>query len=633
MAFTTVPSGTSWDCSIGDLKFLFAIGDEFPMRRETADFRRQRIDTQASVGEQSLDSGYWLRSQSSWHYGAGLTSAEPLEVNSEEAAFRFKESGGIDPWTPGQLSLLHSASSLYSVEGDQLLIGVTGADFQGVLHVATYTPEPVGDVGTTVETSFVSFIDSNGVVTPISWGGFGVLTSIASDGVNWYAANENGIYSGALPYGSGSKIWDTGDSTVVRWVKSRLMATVGPAVYELTGTGPTLPTALDPGTARPAGWQWTDMAEGPTSIYLSGYSGDVSTIERIGVSASSTTVSLDAPITVAEMPRGETVLSLYSYVGSYLIVGTSKGVRVASINADGSLTLGPLILDFAPVDDAVAIGNFVYVTARAQGNAGDRVRRAGLYRINLGQNINNNALDFAYAADLTAPSGVAGDAVQVTTAFGRLYFAVNDAGVFRQDDSYVTDGWLESGRIRMGTLEAKSWRALRVIMDETSSGSVTGWASPDGTLSPSNWTEVVTGSPSAADVTGSMAGVSASPVTNMYVALELSGDGSTNPVMTGYQLRAIPAPQRTYLLQVPLMLFDFNTDRTGVRVGYPGFAWEALTKLQDLEESAAVVTWSDYTTGETATAYVEKVSFSRVAPPTSRTSGAGGVAQVLLRLV
>lgn len=611
------PESTNWDCSIGDLTFVFGMSDQYPFRRETAEFRRQRIDTERNPGEQSLDSGYWIRSQASFHYGSGLTSAEPLEVNNDEAQFRYKEGGGVNPWTPGQLSLLNDTASVFaSASSGQLLLGVG----TGVLHAA----------GTTL-----TYIPTSGATATVTWGGSGTIKSMTTDGENYYVADTTGIYKGALPSGAGSKIWDTGANPVIRWVKSRLMATVGAGVYELTGTGPTLPTPLDPGTARPAGWTWTDIAEGPAAIYLSGFVGDTSTIERIGVSATTSAVTLDVPVVVADMPRGESVLSTYSYVGSFLIVGTTSGCRVAAINTDGSLSLGPLVVDAAAVDDAVAIDNFVYVTTRDKGNAGDRNYRAGLYRINLGQPLNQNPLDFAHAADLVAPAGTAGDAVQVTSAGGALFFAVDTAGVFKQQSTFVDTGWLETGRIRLGTIENKGWRDLRLLTQAGSSGTVTGYANTSESGAPSTWNVAITADGVRTDTSGKLTAAAPAPQSNLYVAfsLEAASSGASSPVFTGYQVRAVPAPERTRLLQVPVLIFDFVTDRKGMRVGKRGFAWDTLQKLQDLEETTAVVQWRDFTTGEAATAYVERVSFTRTSPPTNRAQGVGGVAQVLLRLV
>ena len=106
------PDSISWDVSFGNLKFLFATSDQDPYLRETSEFRRERIDTATNPGEQSLDSGYWVRSQESWHYGAGLRNAEPLEITAAEYRFRYQDSGGVDPWTAGQLTLLNDTERI-----------------------------------------------------------------------------------------------------------------------------------------------------------------------------------------------------------------------------------------------------------------------------------------------------------------------------------------------------------------------------------------------------------------------------------------------------------------------------------------------------------------------------------------
>lgn len=617
-ATAAVPADMRWDCSIGGLPFLLANSDQFPYRRETGEFRRQRIDNERDPGEQSLDSGYWLRSQSSWHYGSGLTTAEPLESAGDETRFRYARSGGVDPWTPGELSLLNDTAQVYASAGSsQYLLGVD----TGVLHADATT---------------VSYHPTSGASATVTWGGSAsAITSMTSDGTNYYVANAVGIYKGTLPSGSGSKVYDTGDVTLVRWVKSRLMATVGKAVYELTASGPTLPSALDSGTTRPSGWTWTDMAEGPTSIYLSGYAGDTSTIERITVSISSGVVTLEPPTVVADMPRGEQVLSLYAYVGSYLIVGTNKGCRVAAINGDGSLALGPLLFEISDgCKDAVALGSYAYVTVGSKGDAGDRVQRSGLWRINLGQNLDNNALRFATAADLVAPAGTSGQATQVTTAGGKLWFTVNGAGIYRQQDTFVTEGWLESGRIRLGTMEPKAWRDMRLIMSTQTAGSATGYASVTGVNAPSNWDAVITVTNLAPDQYGSLNYPAPLAQSTLFAAVKLKADSSaSSPVLLGYQLRAIPAPKRTELVQVPILLYDYETDRTNVRYGSKGGAWARYQLLKQLENTAGTVTWLDYTTGERAEAYVERVVLVRATPPSRSFTGAGGVCQVLLRLV
>lgn len=617
----TVSSNVAWDCSVGGLPFLFAVSDQYPMRRETADFRRQRVDSQRDVGEQSLDSGYWIRSQSSWHYGAGLTSAEPLEVNDAEARFRFASSGGVDPWTPGQLSLLHDTERVIEDAGaGPVLIGVDTGVLYGQGTDLTYQP-------------------SSGTSSAVTWGGSASITSLTSNGSQYFACDNDKIYKGTLPNGAGSAIYELSAAGLVRWVKQRLMVATGAAIHEVTDLSPAgapavLPAALY--THPVSGWVWTDFAEGPASIYASGYAGDTSSIFNIGVTASTTAVELDQPVVVAELPRGETVKSLYSYIGSFLIVGTSKGVRVAAIQSDGSLSMGPLIVEIAGgSSDAVAVDRYVYVTGAADADAGNRVKRAGLYRIDLGQPLDSGQLRYAYAADLVAPAGTSGSATQVTLAGGKVWFAVDGAGLYREKATFVSEGWLESGRIRLGTLEPKAWRDIRLMVKHASTGSAEAYATIRNTSAPSAWQKIITVDGTNNDLYGSLRVVSDSPDAELFTAVRLvapSGQ-ATSPAVVGYQVRAVPAPKRSRLLQVTLMLFDFETDRKGLRHGQVGGAFLRLKALEDLESSAGTVLWRDFTTGETAEAYIERVSLQRTTPPTRANGNAGGVGQVVLRLI
>lgn len=617
------PESTNWDCSIGNLTFLFGINDANKFVRETAEFRRQRIDTERDPGEQSLDSGYWIRSQSSWHYGSGLSSAEPLETNAEEARFRFYQSGGIDPWTPGQLSLLNAASSVYSASATRSKVQGVGT---GVLYAANAS---------------LTYVPTTGAASAVSYGDTTEILSLTDTGQYYIVSNAAGIWRGDLPQGAGTKIYNkaaagTPTYSLIRWVKDRLMYAEDASIREITNLTPTsatLPAALF--THPNSSWRWTDFADGPTAIYASGYSKELSTIYRIGINTTTTTVTLNQPVVVAEMPRGEDILSMYSYVGSFLIVGTTLGVRVAAIQSDGSLVMGPLLVEAGPVDDAVALGSFVYVTVRDKGNAGNRALRAGLYRIDLGQTLDNNQLKFAHAADLTVPAGVSGQATSVTVAGSTLYFGVPAAGVFKQLTTFVDEGWIETGRIRLGTVEKKGWRDLRLLAEDGTRGTVTAFASTDDANPPDSWTELISVGDGVYDRTGKLNAAAPAPATNMHLGFRFR----TNPECTcsarmiGYQLRAVPAPERTRLISVPILLFDFVTDRKGMRVGREGFAWDTLQKLQQLETTAAVVQWRDFTTGEAATVYVERVSFSRETPPTNRAAGSGGIATVLLRLV
>jgi hypothetical protein len=616
-----VPESIRWDCSIGGLPFLYGISERFPLKRETASFRRDRVDTAIDPGEQSLDSGYWLLSQSSWHYGSGLASAEPLEVDAAEARFRYREGGGVDPWTPGELSLLNATSLVISSSGGRGAQRVIGVN-TGVLHA---------------DGTVLKYLTTGGSTSTVTWGGSATsIVALTSDGANYYASNSTGIYKGALPSSAGSLVWNTGSAAVVTgWVKSRLMAAVGLSLYELTGTGPTLPTALF--THPTTGWTWTDFSEGPTAIYVSGYSGDTSIIYKIGVNSSTSAITLNQPVAVAEMPRGESVLSLYAYVGTYLVVGTSKGTRIASIQSDGSLELGPLLVTSGlGCMDAVAEGSYVYVAAGKAGSNGDRADTGGLWRIDLGSPLPGNPLRFPVAADLALPSGIYSDGSveSVTSAEGSLYFTAAQSGLYKQQDTFVPEGWLETGRIRMSTIENKAWREIRILQDSATTGTITAYADLAGSALPDTWGSVVATSTGVYDIAGSLATVAPGPEPSLYVAFKLvRGDTTHSPSFVGYQVRSIPSPNRTELVQVPLMCFDRETDRGGTRYGKDGGAWARYKLLKLMEGQAGIVAWRDYQTGENVNAVIEQVGFTRLSPPTHGFSGSGGIIMATLRLV
>jgi hypothetical protein len=110
-------NGNAFDMAVGGLPFIMAVTDNTPYKRQTAEFRSQRVDQMRDPGEHTLGgSGYWTRSQSSWHYGEGVLFSEPMEGNDLEVRFRYRDSYGVDVWTPGEISLLkknHTCSGFY----------------------------------------------------------------------------------------------------------------------------------------------------------------------------------------------------------------------------------------------------------------------------------------------------------------------------------------------------------------------------------------------------------------------------------------------------------------------------------------------------------------------------------------
>jgi hypothetical protein len=107
-------TGEAYDIAIGGLPFFLLNSDDAPYRRVTAQYRKQQIDQSREPGEQTL-TGWWLRSQSSFHYGQGIKFFEPIQ--DESLRFQYTESKGIDVWTKGQATLLKSCDSQHLTTG------------------------------------------------------------------------------------------------------------------------------------------------------------------------------------------------------------------------------------------------------------------------------------------------------------------------------------------------------------------------------------------------------------------------------------------------------------------------------------------------------------------------------------
>ena len=107
-------TGEAYDIAIAGLPFFLLNSDDAPYRRVTAQYRKQQIDQSREPGEQTL-TGWWLRSQSSFHYGQGIKFFEPIQ--DESLRFQYTESKGVDVWTKGQATLLKSCDSQHLTTG------------------------------------------------------------------------------------------------------------------------------------------------------------------------------------------------------------------------------------------------------------------------------------------------------------------------------------------------------------------------------------------------------------------------------------------------------------------------------------------------------------------------------------
>lgn len=379
--------------------------------------------TAAEVGETSLNPDInWRRSAGAWHHGAG----QPHYDLRESDRARFNASKGIDCWTVGKLALLPDTASKRATTNTNLQLVTAGTR----LYLAD---------GSALKytTDLVTWTDA-GVTTAVA--------SIASDGHTTWVAVPGGVYTMTT---SDSAVGGTAYNALVPdllgYCKGRLMAAVGNVLYNITSG--TTPAALF--THDNTNWRWVGFASGDTCIYAAGYSGDYSAVYRIPVKADGS--ALDAPVQAGELPKGETALTITSYLG-LVFVGTTVGLRLATQGSSGELSMGSA-LPVGPVRCASGDGRFVWFGWENYDTTTTGLGRADVTAINVDAP--------AYATDLQAATQ--GEISSVVTFAGKRVFAVSGVGIYQETAALVASGTLDGGLITFDLPDPKVAQAITVL--------------------------------------------------------------------------------------------------------------------------------------------------------------------------
>ena len=639
----------AFDVALGGLPFLYNITDAIPYRRSTARWKYERVDQAREPGEQTLDSGLWVRSQTSWHLGAGIQFQEALEGNPDLLRFRYYTSTGIDPWTTGELSLLKDTSKLYNVTSTSTTARTIAlsATLNGTDNVIAINCTATSTSSSAVR---VSKVTSAGTATTVLTGAniSAEILAAETDGSSLYLATADYIYDIDLTAGSPTlhshyhiASIASASAVTLKYVKNRVLAGITFAsgstiagVYELpfsgghAGAASNLSsiTAIANTTTVPIGWKWTGIADGRGAIYLSGYAGDKSAIFKVQPDA--TTGNLGAAISVADIPLGETVRTLFGYLGTYLAIGTSRGVRIAAIADDATIVYGPIIFETTnPIISFAARDSYIWAGVKdgIDGNS-------GTYRIYLGQLLDDGGYPFATDIYASATTGSV-DAMGFFPTTGQLFFSITASGIWIEHSTQlVSEGTITTAVVNWGTLEKKAWKRVRVETD-TLNGQIELYTEStiDGRV------QIVTLVEGNAyntdyDITSGYA----DPQVNgqlRFVLYRNSSDNTKGAVLKGYAIKAIPSPTRSRLLQMPLMCYDFETDRRGVRYGTDGGAKLRLSDLEQLETEGATVLVQDFTSGENFDAVIEEIAFTRMTPPSQNNENFGGIITITMRTV
>lgn len=488
-------------------------------------FEARLRDSQDSTnipGEAAINpQGLWRRSQVSWHKGEGQQygdTAEGLDT-------RFYTSKNVDVWTKGQLSLLPTTDVKLSSSETNLQMVVAG-DY---VYVAD---------GQQLKRS-----TDLSTWTNITGGPAAAITCLATDGYNVFVGySGNGLkrtytdVTTLATYISGSETY-----TNAAYVKGRLMVSHEGEIHNFTADVTTSHAHTSGVISEHPNEQfvYTGFAEGIGHIYAGGYVGGTSLIYRMAIKADGT--ALDVPTQAGALPIGEQIESMFGYLG-YVMIGTNKGVRVATSDSNGDLVIGPTLETTDPVRCFTADGRFVwYGWTDFDGSS-----VTGLGRLDLSELVGVN--EPAYASDLMAST--TGDVQAVVNWNGKRLFTVAGAGVYYESTDLASEGYIDTGTWRWGIPDRK-FVAFVDFRTEPLNGDITMSCNLDNAgyeaLAPFD-TQGATEKSFDGPETGF--GEAAFKVT----LTRDSTDATSGPVLTRWQVRAFPAPRRSELFSIPVLL-------------------------------------------------------------------------------
>lgn len=594
--------------AIGNTPWLSGASDQNRISRITTTYQKERIDQGTSAGENSL-SNWWLRSATSWHHGSG----ERYYDADASDQFRYYESYNIDPWNVGEIKLLPKTTQLSTTAITAKPATVTNGAFyiQGG-NVYYYNGSTNASTSTSLATSVTAQV-------------------LASDGNNAIVGASDGIYTVSTSM-TVSKIWakPNGVTTftvqAIGFVKDRIVIgvkedTTQCVVYELSrfpsSTPVTIGNTEERYTFKDASLVWNSVGELNSAIIVGYTLGAISRVLSFAIDETSPLAAIKDPIVIAELPRGETLHQIRTYLNEFVVMATTSGVRIGNQSTDGtSFIYGPLNVS-GDVNDIAFHDRYVFATRNYAIN-----NIKGLWRIDIGQVIDNG---YAYAPDLsTDSSNLEGVCFIGITA---RKFMVGASGVWVEHATELsTSGTISSGWIRWGTAEKK--QPVSVAIRTEGTGGTIGFsvADQDGN------TSAIESIPLSGS-TDFQLSASLQPADHFEITLTLSrstADATVGPLVEEWQCRALPAPLRSRTITVPLLCYEEERDSNGVtRVSNP---WERINYLERIEQNGGAVLFQDFSSGEERVCTIRAIQFEQTAPP-SFASGFGGIVTVQLQTI
>ena len=535
---------------------------------------RDTSDDSNIPGEAALNSqGLWRRSQLSWHKGSGQLYAD----TADGVDTRYWVSKNLDPWTRGQLSLLKGTTRVLSSAATNLPMVVVGSYlYVGDGNTLKYTQDPYAS--TPSWTSVTTGAPASSAVE-----------ALATDGTRVYISyNNNSIYSCAAGASSVSIAYPSSGSTsftfsVLAYVKGRIMSAHDNDIHTNI-TGAKTAFFSHPNTS----FKWVGFASGQNAIFAGGYAGKTSLIYKITIKTDGT---LDVPVVAGELPLGEVISSITGYLG-YVLIGTDRGVRLATADDASNLVIGPVLESTTNVKCAVGSGRYMWY-----GWTNFDADSTGLGRVDLSEL--NGLNEPAYASDLMCDVQGAVNAV-VNWNDSRIY-TVSGQGVYIENATVLaSSGYIETGSWRWG-IPDKKFAAFVDLRNLPLRGSIIFSSNYDGGA----WQDLAEYDAQGAIEVSRDAEEGSFGESKFKLTFKRSTTNTAQgPTLTRWQVRAYAAPQRSEVFSVPLLMH--RKLRQGNKEYFMDTEDELLF-LRDLIKNARIVTYQEG--NETFKVVVENVQW------------------------
>ncbi len=580
-------SGYKLDVTIDGIPFLLNPTEKDPWTWEVREDRREQFDNSPEAGEQSF--GYfWLRSQSSFHGGAGQEFLDSGNEVQEVSRIRYNASSQMD---------------VFSKVGSITPRGsVTGTAISSIVRAVPFVRGGVNKIAVARNNDSLDFynvspalaFETNVSLTEAA----STCQDIATDGENLYVAINGKIIK--VDSAGVQTDWATLAFTkTVRlsYAKNRLILAHGPELYEVPITA--APGALSFGTHGifrhgATNWTWSAIAEGPNAIYAAGYAGLRGEVWSFTETDVAGTLELGSGIQQFSLPTGEIPYDLIFYVSSLFVLGTSEGARVGSFTPDGRPQFGPLSFDLSPVRAIGAVGTTAILGTDL-----------GVYLLDLGRVVDRNgAYAYAHRHDRLA---------------AEPYVSIVTTGSIGATAIYsVTTGRIESEAANSSGTLTTSWMTFSTTELKKAYYLSIGARIPDAGAFPSN-TVVVTVENYEGDTQSYNLGADASK-TNWEFSISLNPSiayrvkfemktGTDTNFINSFQLKALPQERRYETVVLPLLLSDREKASNRREIGYPGFGMDRLKAMIQSAKNNRTVVVTDTVSNSSFQAQIRDVQF------------------------